>query len=349
MHQKESYFFKLTYLFTLSLFIIFSSPLHADDHLDDEELEELEPGFNGSISLISGRSESQGLNEINSDNRLINNLTQANNETDLNFIFPLWQLNYNLQDRRTSFYFGVPDNDIIDGEYLFELGVSHLLDSGQTLRLAYLPEIPEAGEVWQDPFLTQEQRKEAEANSQAVTLSIEELLGGLASLRLGYGTFEIKNDDIGNSLQGNQLTDSEVLQLKRDSYIKHIDTSVFIPLSRSVFAQLSLGYNETHSIGKANNHDTTLSGLSLIWKQPKVLFTANVTQNKKEYDNNHPVFNTIRDDTSISYTLLANFSNAFGWEKTSMTILAEYGKNDSNIHFYDNKLITLGGGLTYSF
>ncbi len=311
----------------------------------------LEPGWSGTMGLLVGRTDSQGLSLVDVDeNQLIGRLDETPEEYGAAFALPTWELNYTLDNRLTRLHFGASERDFIEGVYFIEVGVSHKLSGGEIIKLSYLPEIPDFAKAWSDPYLTGAEREESEVLTEAATLSFDQLLSGLASVRLGYGEINVEGDQAGQSLfDAGQLSSDDLTLLKRDGYIKHADASMVMPLAKTVFARLALGYNERFSEGDANEYESTEVSLALIWRQPTFITTANVNIKHREYDVENPVFGLVQDDEEIKYTLLSRFPGAFGMRKANLMLLASYKENDSNIDFYDAEAVTIGGGLEYQF
>ncbi len=86
-----------------------------------------EPGFEGSLQPGVAVVSSKSLDHVGDDNRRINSLDQdPGSDTEIAPIL-LWEMTYTLENGRTQFFAGTPQDNMADGAFLMEAGVRHAL------------------------------------------------------------------------------------------------------------------------------------------------------------------------------------------------------------------------------
>jgi len=87
------------------------------------------------------------------------------------FLFPEVQLSYTFQNNITAY----ANSDLLDGS---EIGVSYLLADKTRLSVSLPLSLGASGEVWQDPYLTGENRKKIGAKlDAAINFPVDNYLG----------------------------------------------------------------------------------------------------------------------------------------------------------------------------
>ncbi|WP_039976000.1 DUF2860 domain-containing protein [Vibrio jasicida] len=293
-------------------------------------------GFSGEVSLNAGFVSSES--HFNTDNSSTINSLNESAESDSSFIAaPLGNAAYTFGHRLNhQVYAGTTRSDIAIGTLAFQLGYKYQLDSGTVLDFSYLPTILE-GEIWQNPYLTNQKRKTTDEGGNAFRFQINRFLDDNFNLDLAYADKDVEKDTV---------TDPS---LARDAKIYHIKGDYRIPLSRTSMLQPAFTYIYHDADGDAESFNSY--GLDLSWFQfinrHRVALTAGYTV--KDFESASATFGKTRNDDKLSLFAAYEYKNVFDWDNWSFISLAGYSSTDSNITFYDEKEYLLSVGLNYTF
>lgn len=332
----------------LFLFTLVLSSAYAGDFEDENK-----PGFSGYVLPMIGIGKSKSLGDVSDENKKIDSLDQeAKSETDAIPVF-LWQVAFTLKNERTRFHVGTPETNIVEGNFLFETGVSHELEGGTILTAAWIPRIPGLDdEVWKDPYLTGRSREETDRESQGFSLGTEYIFDSPFSLKYSFATQKIEDEQSGLSLSknpGSKLTVTDLASLRRSGNFHQVEGNVMIPLGDSLMLQPGLNYMRGDTDGAANRFNDFGGTITLMYMQPKYEFHADVSLNSRNYDNSNPVFAKKRDDLEFDTTIGFGYLKPFGFEKAKISILGTYSKRNSSIKFHDSQSMMAGVGISYVF
>lgn len=339
------------YLMFGSIALISSQALSESDRGYDEELPD--PGFDWSISvgvgyekirpsLNEGGSDSVSSGSTSGSGSNINSL-DARQKSENEFM-PGFNVEgaYTFSNRKTQFNFSFE-----------ELGISHLFDSGTTVSLGVGTSLTSSDEVFRDPFLTNAPRQMESVRSPSLNLNVDGIFGLPVTMEYSFSRQRIKNDQAGVSLlnQGGQfgITASELTLLKRSSKSNSLIFSTGIPLSDSMFLLPSIGYHATRADGAANSSKGYDLGLQLGYEMDRYSVMVGAEYSLSKFDRSHPVFDKIREDKIVNYSVGFNVDEPFGWENQQISIGASHFDKGSNIKFYDSSESSINAGWTYHF
>ncbi len=319
------------------------------DPMDDS----FQPGFSGYIQPMVGVGYSKSLSTVGDDNKRIDSLDQeAESETKF-FPMILWNMGYTLENGTTQFFAGTPEENIIEGTFLVELGIAQKLSDGTVLSAAYIPQIPGLDdEVWTDPYLLGSDRTETDRDSQAFRVAAESILGSPFSLKYGFGSQDIDNDQTGLYLSqqaGSTLTTQDLQSLKRSGNFHQIEALYAIDISENTMIQPGLIYTRADADGDANSFDRIGGHISLTTSVAQYHFFTTLSLSHAEYDENNPVFNQTRKEWTYDAIIGAGYMAPFGYDDFMVNLYTGFTKEDANIGFYDSTAIFGGVGLTWMF
>ncbi len=316
-----------------------------------EPEETLEPGFSGYIQLAVVAMENTSLSAVSDENERISRLDQNADSDSAGTAAIFWELNYTLDNQQTQFYMGTPEQNLIEANPLFEVGVRHQFNDGTLITGAFLPRIPGVDEVWEDPYLTNADRKETDSSMQGAYLSAAYLFGGPVSVRYVYASLEVDDEASGASLlnQVNGLTAEEVKTLRRDADFHQTEVSLTLPFSARMYLIPEVYYTLADAEGDAFDFDRYGGELFLFFCPDGLEISTGVSYEQSEYDQSHPVFDKTREDKAVSATASIGVLQPFGWEPIRMDAVFSYSETDSNIEFYDQEGSLGALGVTYSF
>lgn len=311
------------------------------------------PGFSGYLQPMVGLGYSESLSDVGDENRRIDSLDQdAESETEFVPML-LWNLGYTLKNGTTRFFAGTPEDSIVDGTFLLEAGVQQKLPGGTVLSAAYVPQV--AGlddEAWTDPYLLGSDRTETDRDAHAFRVAAESIFGSPVTLKYGFGTQDIDDDQAGLYLSqqpGSPLSASDLESLKRSGDFHRVEALYAVRLGEHTRLQPGLVYTRGDADGEANCFNRYGGQLSLTSSIDQYRLFSTISISRAEYDEDNPVFAETRDEWEYSATFGAGYMAPFGFENFMVNFYTGVTREDSNIGFYDSTAIVGGIGLTWMF
>lgn len=306
----------------------------------DEELPE--QGFEWVFSLGAGYSKSQPSLADESDNTISSLSYKPASETETSLLWDI-QGSYTFSNRQTQLNFS-----------LNELGLSHYFDNGLALSLGMDMNLFSDDEVVSDPYLTNASRPEQTAKSRSYSLSLEGLFDLPVAFEYNYSELKIDNDQAGASLVNAGglygITQAEMAFLRRSSRTHALSFSTELELSENLLIQPSIGYRIIDAKGKANSATGYDLGVNLEYLvNEQYSFSAGAMFSPTKYDRSHPVFNRLRKDDGVAYSLGMTIDGPLDFEDQQLSFSYEHIDQGSNIKFYDNTESTFGVVWSYSF
>ncbi|MFC3153118.1 DUF2860 family protein [Litoribrevibacter euphylliae] len=336
---------------TLGLIGYFLSSISYGSDVSSTAGSEFQPGWGGFIQLAVLISESQSLSAVSDGNERLSSLSQNAKSDTEGTLTPLGEVNYTLDNRQTQFYAGTPQDGLMEGNPIFELGLRHELQGGTLLTAALLPKVPGFDEVWEDPYLTGSKRERGDSTMVGGYVSAEYLYGGPISLRYAYATLDVEDEASGQSLlnQPGGLTSEDIRQLRRDADFHQAELSLTLPFSHALYVIPAIRYTLADADGEAFSFDRYSGELFIVETVDSLELNAGVSYDVSEYEESHPVFDKTREDDQFSAVVGLGWLEPFDWQQIRLDVLLSYSKRDSNIHFYDQE-DTMGlVGVAYSF
>lgn len=333
-------------MISLSIWIIMSGQALAGESEGHEPEDEFKPGFSGYIQPLVGVMSTKSNSTVGDDNEKIDSLDQdAKSETEFAPIV-LFNLGYTLKNGTTQFYVGTPEQEIIEGTFLAEVGGRQKFSDGTILSAAWIPNLLD-DDVWSDPFLTGRDRQETDRETQAFRFTAKSIFGTPLTLRYGFAQQEVENDRAGYFVPG--LTASDRAKLKRDSDFHLVEAQYSIPLDMGIMITPQIGYLIGDADGDANSFKQFQGKITVEYPLGRWQLFGNVNMASSDYDETNPVFNKTREDKVYGAMLGVGYAAPFGWENIMVNVYTSFEQRDSNIKFYDSTSAMAGVGLSWMF
>ena len=315
-------------------FLLFGSNALADTK---------EKGWNASVGLIVGGVSGEGQLDAYGGKKRIESLDEKPAHYNYDFLLPEIQLGYTFENNVTIY----ADGGLLDGG---GIGVRYLLADETRLTLSLPLFLGTSGEVWQDPYLTGENRKKTDAKLEAsVSFSIDNIWGTFASIGYDYQDLSIKNDLAGESLN-TRLSSSEIKQLQRSSKSHRVFASLPpLTLSDGLYLIGGASYIRTHAEGNANSFTARSADLTLVYEKGRFEMFGQVSGGVAKYRTRNPVFDVRRKDNLGTISAGITYWKPFNWKHSSLDFLLLSERNNSNINFYDTRTELLTAGFNYYF
>ena len=299
-------------------------------------------GFEGEVTALMGIS-SQTSN-FNTEQKVktapLN--TEADSDTEF-LVAPLGQVRYTFgANNAQQVFLGTSRSDIVEGNFLLELGYKFGVGQRSSLSFSYLPSL--AGETWADPFVIDQERKETDVSSNAFRIKYDNILDSAFSADIAYYTVDIDDEESGIAQTGS-LIDS----LDRNGNGIYSKFSYSRPMGRSALFDAALLYKSFSADGDAMSND--LLGLEVSYKRfiERHAFVVTAKYKQTRFDDIHPIFNQEQDDDTFSLFAAYEYANIMNWKNVSFNAIVGYDMTSSNIDFYESNGYMAGIGLTYRF
>ena len=306
-------------------------------------------GWYGYVQLLAGGFSNEGLAKEGDDNQEITSIDGKTIQFEEDFILPLWQVNYHFEQSGTTLSLGIPDHGIIENDLAIGIGISQELTDGTNLWASYSPKLSEFhGEIWQDPYLTEEERKRTKTAFEGISLGVEYLFDTPLSMAYHYGELSIDDDNAGESL-ASRLTPTEIKRLQRDKEFHRAQASLTLPLTDNFFLIPGASFTHTDARGDASSHDSGEYNLTVAYQNDNFEVFAYGYLGDAKFDEPNPVFRKKRKDKRYGITTGISYLKPFGWNNIKLDLMIGESQQNSNIHFFDSREKFLAAGLTYEY
>ena len=258
-----------------------------------------------------------------------------------------FEASYTFADSRTQVYFGNLLEDFIRFEMNFAIGVRQDIGDAGMLGVNLLASsIPT--EVWKDPFLVGEERKETERDSAGYRIQWSNIYGSGLEFRYTSRDVEIDDERSGQSLD---LTEAERGLLERDGDHDRIDLRYeYTSSDKRHIITPGCAYIEHDRDGKAMSMDGYALDLNYIYVyQPRLRFVVNAAYARMNADEANPIYGIKDDSSRLGLSLAAFYANPFGLKGWVLNVSAAALEDDHDSRFYDTSVRVLTVGMLRRF
>lgn len=303
-------------------------------------------GFDGFISLIMAKDTRK--NNFNThDSSVKHGQLNSEGSTDHNYlIVPLGRINYTFGQTKHTVFAGTSISDIVEGLYAFELGYSYNINDKQKLTIAVAPRMFSSilrGETWQDPYMTEEERKETDLTTSALRVSYDHAFNTPLNL-----SATIYGKEIDNEKSGVHQYPQYSNKLERDG--TGLAARVGYGLKVQSFG-LEPYFTATtfDADGDAMSYDGVGIGIKGITQfGARHIVSANIGYVYTEFDTTNPIFDKKQETNLFKVNANYLYRNLFIRDLDG-TLIFNWSKCNSNITFYDTNNVMYGAGLTWHF
>ncbi|WP_250658307.1 DUF2860 family protein [Alkalimarinus coralli] len=306
-----------------------------------------QPGWGADIAIAAGYSKSQSQFNVDSENRVTDDLNNSGQEIEQATVIPLARLDYTLDSLKTQFFLGNSRENVAKGEVQIELGVTHQFEDHSQLTVAYFPELPIIGDTWKDPYVTGQQREETEEVAQGGRIELSNIAGSLFDVQYAFADSDIEDELSGNSLSF--LTDADRQLLHRDVFFQRLSVDRLVPITSNLMLKPGLLYTRAEAKGDANSSDEYAVRLQVVYQQARHLLTGTALYGRLEADVDNPIFDKREKNNRHSLFALYKYQKPFNWENWSLLAIGFWGETDSNISFYNSSGLGIGIGAAYQW
>ncbi|USE36261.1 DUF2860 family protein [Endozoicomonas sp. SCSIO W0465] len=303
-------------------------------------------GFSGELTVIGGMTSTDSNLSTNTQKNKQGLLNSGGSRENTGIFGALGNITYTFGvDNDRQFFAGTSREDIAVGNVALEVGYKQLLTSGTRLTISYLPTLL-SEDVWSDPFLVNSARTETERSGNAFRLKLDSIVNSPLSIDVAYARSEIDDERSGS---GSGLTAEEQDLLRRGSDSVYMKVSYRHALVPGSGLSSALIYRNSEADGGAMAHDSAGGELSYFSFQGQGKYVLTGSYEYRDYDQEHPVFESTRSDNVFGVFLAYEYMNFLGIRPLSLVSLAGYNVVNSNISFYDESQYLLTVGASYQF
>jgi len=292
-------------------------------------------GFSGRISAGAGFMTSTDQLKTTDENKQIDSLSGDADSYDTVIPMAAFRLQYTFAKSGRSLYIGTPSQ--FSGPPGLSLGFVQPLSGGGDLDISIFAN--PFSEVWQDPYLTNANRKETDKNEFGARIEYDKIAGSPFRLAYSFSREDVDEDDIGDRFD----------DLERDGFIHSAEVEYALDLGGSTSLvpgfKLSIGDID----GEANAYTGYHFSLGLRKFSRRYQFMLKGSVGWDDYDDRHPVFGKTRNDTNYAVSGMLTRSNLFGQDYLFGTVMAGYQYRDANIGFLEAQTFFSGAMIGVKF
>ncbi len=201
-------------------------------------------------------------------------------------------------------------------------------------------------EVWTDPFVTGADRNETDRESTGGRIAWGRMFGTGLQLQYSYRDIDIDSETSGVSLP---LTAAQRGRLDRNGEHHEFELLYIHPLADNQWIAPQVSFNRFDLDGEAMAFDGYDLALTHIYAAKKFKLITSVSGGFNDYDRSHPVFGKTRDDVTYGVSTTLIWPKLFNRDNVVGTFSVGYWRQNSDIAFYDEEMIAVMAGTTFTF
>jgi hypothetical protein len=263
-------------------------------------------------------------------------------------------LNYTFSNLKTQVSLGNDLTDFLQFDRSTRLALRHDFDSLGRMQIALLSSAFPATEVWADPYLLDEKRKDTERSTTGGRFTWDKIFGSQFELKVSARTIDIDDENSGEGYrdsEGNPLSRQQRKLLDREGDINRMELGyLFIIGEGRHVLRPSIAYLDRDLDGDAMSQDGVEFGLSWYYNnQDNFRWANNVFVSSLEGDKKNPIFDETNDSDSVVFASQMFFPTLFGLKKWEPNVSFIWGESDNDIDFNDEKgwMVSVGIGRTF--
>jgi hypothetical protein len=259
------------------------------------------------------------------------------------------EVNYTFEDQWQVF-FGTSLEDALTLDGVSQFGVRKGLGASGILQVGYLfSGIPT--QTWEDPYAEGVKREETDRDSSGLRVQWDRVMGSAVELTFSYRDISIEKELSGQGVTSVPCDVACQDLLRRDGDQYSFDVSYLFKLgegSRHLLRPM-VRYTIEDRDGEAISGDAYRLQLSYVFLGQGYTVASNVAFGDTSQDERNPLFGVTTDSSfyAVDTTLLYRLPASSGRWQAMGSIL--WGKDDSNVRFYDADVFNVSIGAMYRF
>jgi len=280
----------------------------------------------------------------------INSLDDSPDSESTGLVLVPFSLQYTFASTRTQLFLGTDLTDLIRFDYTQQFGVKQEIGNLGILQGGILfSGIP--AKVWKDPYVVDKNRKDTNRTSNGMRLAWDRIGGSHLQLQYTYRKIDISSEKSGDFLD---LTSAEKSLLKRDGD-RHVGEAVYrFRFGKKHTLNPAFIYSYDDRDGDAMKSDGYDFQLTYGYNGDTFKFTGNASIGWADYDDKNPIYDKKQDDDRYGIQGTLYYENPWSWslfgsDPMNFFVNAAFAETNSNIDFYDQEAILVGGGVFFKW
>jgi len=280
----------------------------------------------------------------------INSLDDSPDSESTGLVLVPFSLQYTFASTRTQLFLGTDLTDLIRFDYTQQFGVKQEIGNLGILQGGILfSGIP--AKVWKDPYVVDKNRKDTNRTSNGMRLAWDRIGGSHLQLQYTYRKIDISSEKSGDFLG---LTGAEKNLLKRDGD-RHVAEAVYrFRFGKKHTLNPAFIYSYNDRDGDAMKNDAYDFQLTYGYNGDTFKFTGNASIGWADYDDKNPIYDKKQDDDRYGIQGTLYYENPWSWslfgsDPMNFFVNAAFAETNSNIDFYDQEAILVGGGVFFKW
>ena len=257
---------------------------------------------------------------------------EPGSETDL-VPFIKGEIGYRFAGSPTYLSAGHSIEDVIRYDFTASIRVTQGLGSAGLLGVELLAGLPLR--VWEDPYVTGEERDATDRESRGARLTWSRIGGSGLEIELTAGRIEVEKERSGRFLG---LTDAEQRLLERDGLMRQVRVSYYIRLSERHGLAPRATFQIQDRDGEAVAHDLAGFEIAYLYAGENATVTATVYADSTRYNQEHPIYGEAADADGIGVSFVALFPSWLPGKWSAGLTGAAY-EESSDIDFFDTSVM----------
>lgn len=259
-----------------------------------------------------------------------------------------FEFRYTFADSRTQIYAGNTLEDFLRFDLTAQVGVRQEMPDSSVVAASFVfSSIP--AEVWKDPYMANQSRKETDRSAQGLRLSWGNILDTNLDVRYTWRKIEI-DDERSGMFGGLGLAPAERALLDREGNHHRAELLYKWDFGDKHYVVPSCEYHKFDLDGDAMANDRYGFQLTYGYNGDQFSLVANAGYLYADYDKTNPIYNKGREDDIYGGSLTGFWHRPFGMPKGWSLVASVLGyKADANIDFYDTDVVGTSLSVFYKF
>lgn len=257
-----------------------------------------------------------------------------------------FEVNYTIAETRTQIIAGNRLEDLLRFDTSSVIGIRQELPDKSSVSLLYAFS-PFATSVWEDPYLTGEDRKKTDRTGEGLRMGFDRIFGTPLETEFTWRKISIDTETSGTT---QALTPSERDLLDRNGRI--FSGKITYPISiqkrrHTIIPTLEYSRYDLDGDAMAFNRYGLLLSYLRIGTRFNVI--TNLTYARSDFDEENPLFIETREDTMIGTSLSLFYKRFLKVPSMNLVGTIAYYESDSTINFYDSRISMATLSILYRF
>ena len=195
-------------------------------------------------------------------------------------------------------------------------------------------------------------RERTDVDALGFKLDAERIARTNFGLRYRFVHRSIDDEDSGaflRDLPGSTLTEGDVRDLRRDADTHQGTLSYARPIGRGLLLRPALRYTYADAEGSANSFHAVRPELGVLFRTPGYDASVNLSYERSWFNEDNPIYGEKRDGNDYGAVVLFGYREPFEVRNVRAELIGAVNFANSEINFYDGRVLFVGAGATYTF